>query len=48
MIPYVFEAFGPDGSPADDRTRAAAKIMLDDLAWWAAILRQARLDWGCR
>jgi NAD(P)H-dependent FMN reductase len=44
VIPYVFQAFDPDGSPADDRTRGAAKIMLDDLAWWAAVLRRARLD----
>ena len=44
VIPYVFQAFGPDGGPADDRTQAAAKIMLDDLAWWAAVLRRARLE----
>jgi NAD(P)H-dependent FMN reductase len=44
VIPYVTAAFGPDGRPADDRTHAAAEIMLDDLAWWGAVLRQARLD----
>jgi NAD(P)H-dependent FMN reductase len=44
VIPYVLQAFSPDGIPADDRTQAAAKIMLDDLAWWAAVLRRARLD----
>jgi NAD(P)H-dependent FMN reductase len=44
VIPYVTAAFGPDGEPADDRTRAAAKITLDDLAWWAAVLRRARRD----
>ena len=44
VIPYVSGAFGPDGSPADDRTHAAAKNMLDDLAWWAAVLRRARLE----
>lgn len=44
VIPYVTAAFGPDGEPVDDWARAAAKIMLDDLAWWAAALRQARLD----
>ena len=27
-----------------DRAQAAAKIMLDDLAWWAAVLRRARLE----
>lgn len=44
VIPYVTAAFGPDGEPADDRARAAAKIMFDDLAWWAAALQQARMD----
>jgi NAD(P)H-dependent FMN reductase len=44
VIPYVTAAFGPDGEPADDRTEAAAKIMLDDLAWWAAALQRARRD----
>ena len=44
VIPYVSGAFGPDGGPADDRTHAAAKNMLDDLAWWAAVLQRARQD----
>ena len=44
LIPYVTSAFGPDGSPVDDRTSAAAKIMLDHLAWWAATLQRARRD----
>jgi hypothetical protein len=34
--------FGEDGQPRDHRARAAAKILLDDLAWWASALRQAR------
>jgi NAD(P)H-dependent FMN reductase len=42
IIPFVGSAFGPDGQPADHRTTAAAKIMLDDLAWWGTTLRQAR------
>ena len=42
IIPHVGDAFGPDGQPSDPRTSAAAKILLDDLAWWAAALRQAR------
>jgi NAD(P)H-dependent FMN reductase len=42
IIPFVGTAFGPDGQPADHRTTAAAKIMLDDLAWWGRTLRQAR------
>ena len=44
VIPFVGAAFGPDGSPVDDRASAAAKIMLDDLAWWGAALQRARLD----
>jgi NAD(P)H-dependent FMN reductase len=44
VIPYVATAFSPDGSPADDRAAAAAKIMLDDLAWWGTALQQARRD----
>ena len=44
IIPYVTTTFGPDGGPADDRACSAAKIMLDDLAWWAAVLRRARQE----
>jgi len=44
LIPYVTSAFGPDGSPVDDRASAAAKIMLDDLAWWATALQRARRE----
>jgi len=42
IIPFVGTAFGQDGQPADHRTTAAAKILLDDLAWWGTTLRQAR------
>jgi len=42
IIPFVGEAFGADGQPADHRTSAAAKILLDDLAWWGKALQQAR------
>ena len=42
IIPSVHSAFGPDGQPDDPRTSAAAKILLDDLAWWATALQQAR------
>jgi NAD(P)H-dependent FMN reductase len=42
VIPFVGQAFGPDGQPRDDRTIAAAKILLDDLAWWGTALQQAR------
>jgi len=42
IIPSVHSALGPDGQPHDPRTSAAAKILLDDLAWWAKALQQAR------
>lgn len=42
VIPFVGDAFGPDGQPADHRAGAALKILLDDLAWWGAALREAR------
>ncbi len=42
VIPFVETAFGPDGQPNDPHTRAAAKILLDDLAWWATALQRAR------
>src|SRR5262249_15865749 len=43
-IPFSTAAFGDDGIPLDDRTRAAAAIMLDDLAWWGAALQRARQE----
>ncbi|WP_322987230.1 NADPH-dependent FMN reductase [Phaeacidiphilus oryzae] len=37
------DRFGPDGSPADAAgCRTAAKLMLDQLAWWARALADAR------
>jgi hypothetical protein len=42
VIPFVGNAFGPDGQPSDPRTSAAAKILLDDLVWWAKTLQEAR------
>jgi NAD(P)H-dependent FMN reductase len=42
IIPFVGTAFGPDGQPLNHQTAAAAKIMLDDLAWWGTTLQQAR------
>lgn len=42
IIPFVGTAFGPDGQPVDHRSAAAAKILLDDLAWWGTTLQQAR------
>jgi NAD(P)H-dependent FMN reductase len=42
ILPYVGEAFDAAGQPKDHRTEFAAKILLDDLAWWGTTLRQAR------
>jgi NAD(P)H-dependent FMN reductase len=42
IIPFVAGAFGDDGQPRDPSTSAAAKILLDDLAWWGTALQQAR------
>ena len=41
-IPFVEAAFGDDGQPLDHRTAAAAKILLDDLAWWGTVMQEAR------
>lgn len=43
-VPYVDNAFDTGGMPRDSRTSAVAKIMLDDLAWWATTLKQARAN----
>ena len=42
VIPFVETAFDSDGQPIDPSARAAAKILLDDLAWWATALQRAR------
>jgi NAD(P)H-dependent FMN reductase len=42
LIPYVQEAFDAAGAPLDLRTRAAMAVMLDDLAWWGALLAHGR------
>ena len=41
-FPFVAGAFDENGQPRDPRTSAAAKILLDDLAWWGRALQQAR------
>ncbi|MEV4252657.1 NAD(P)H-dependent oxidoreductase [Spirillospora sp. NPDC049652] len=38
----VWGSLGPDGQIADPAADAAAKKMLDQLAWWAEALREAR------
>jgi NAD(P)H-dependent FMN reductase len=44
LIPLAGTAFGQDGDPKDPEAALAAGIMLDDLAWWAAVLQRARQD----
>jgi NAD(P)H-dependent FMN reductase len=44
IIPMVNAAFDHDGGPKDPEATTAAGIMLDDLAWWAAVLHGARQD----
>ena len=42
VLPYVDKAFDDDGEPSDPATDISMEILLDDLAWWAAALHQAR------
>lgn len=42
IIPKLDTAFGEDGEPADPITDVSMGILLDDLAWWASALGQAR------
>jgi NAD(P)H-dependent FMN reductase len=42
LIPYVQRAFDDVGQPTDPRLDKIADIVLDDLAWWAELLREAR------
>ena len=42
VIPFVRAAFGPDGEPSDPEPGIRMQVMLDDLAWWSAVLEQAR------
>jgi len=42
VIPQVQDAFDEAGEPVSPMTRAAASVMLDDLAWWSAALGTAR------
>jgi NAD(P)H-dependent FMN reductase len=42
ILPFVDKAFTEDGEPADAATEVSLRILLDDLAWWAAALHDAR------
>ena len=42
LIPHVQDAFDGAGAPRDLGTRAAMTVMLEDLAWWGALLAHGR------
>lgn len=42
LIPTVHDAFTGGGDPTDPGTAKAVDVLLDDLAWWAALLRYGR------
>jgi NAD(P)H-dependent FMN reductase len=42
IIPQVSEAFDEDGTPRNHVADISLKVTLDDLAWWAKALEQAR------
>jgi NAD(P)H-dependent FMN reductase len=42
VLPSVRTAFGDDGRPTDPMARISLDLVLEDLAWWAGILRAAR------
>jgi NAD(P)H-dependent FMN reductase len=42
LIPFVTEAFDTAGQPISPFTRVTLDVILDDLAWWSAVLNQAR------
>ena len=42
ILPFVDKAFTEDGQPSDPATEVSLQIALDDLAWWARALHNAR------
>ena len=42
VLPFVDRAFTAEGTPADPANEVALQILLDDLAWWAGALHNAR------
>jgi NAD(P)H-dependent FMN reductase len=42
IIPQVVEAFDASGKPVNPVTDISLRVALDDLAWWAGALEQAR------
>jgi hypothetical protein len=42
VLPFVDKAFTQDGEPTDPATEISLQVLLDDLAWWATALHNAR------
>ena len=42
VIPFVGQAFDETGRPRDPMTEIAMTVMLEDLAWWSALLAKGR------
>ena len=42
VLPYIDKVFTEDGEPADPATEVSLQILLEDLAWWATALHNAR------
>ncbi|OHV41547.1 MULTISPECIES: NADPH-dependent FMN reductase [Pseudofrankia] len=42
VLPAVSTAFGDDGRPVDPMARVSLDLLLEDLEWWADVLRSAR------
>jgi NAD(P)H-dependent FMN reductase len=44
VIPFLNDAFAADGTPVNPMTQVSLGIVLDDLAWWSAVLQRARAE----
>jgi NAD(P)H-dependent FMN reductase len=44
LIPFVESAFDEHDRPKDPVTDIAMTVMLDDLAWWSALLEKGRAE----
>jgi len=44
LIPFVTQAFDEDGRPKDPMTDIAMTVMLEDVAWWSALLERGRAE----
>jgi NAD(P)H-dependent FMN reductase len=42
VLPFIDKAFTQDGEPTDPATEISLQVLLDDLAWWASALHDAR------